>query len=109
MDKSKIISELIVEMYNEKKQNEELGYYDGVYRYKGYTIEPKVVCFDIRYFVYGDGFIYSHYEDIVAAKEAIDEYIATKYVNKLLEHMSAEAGVSKDTMKKVLRKTFEVK
>ena len=46
-------------------------------KYKGYTILTGVVCFDIRWFIYGEGeygngFFGRHFESYEKACEAID-------------------------------------
>jgi len=64
--------------------------------YKEYIIKPEIVCFDIRYFVYGEGFTYNHYADITQAQNAIDTYICEKYLNNLIYNISNELNVSKD-------------
>lgn len=75
-----------------------MAFLEGKFEYKGYIIQPSVVCFDLRYFVFGDGFTFNHYKDICDAKKAIDKYITKKCLNNLIENISREIGVDKNLM-----------
>lgn len=66
------------------------------YTYKNYIIKPEIVCFDLRYFVYGEGFAYNHYADIDKAKEAIDNYICNNYIKSLITNISNKLDVNED-------------
>ena len=74
--------------------------------YKGYVIESQIVCFYIRYFVYGDGFIFEHFKDIESAKKEIDKRIAKKHINDKLDNISQEIGVDKDIIVECIREIF---
>jgi len=78
--------------------------------YKGYIIEPMIMSFDIRYAVFGEGFVFKKYKTIEDAKRDIDKYLAQKYVNNLLEQISFDAGISKEMMLETLKEMLiEVK
>ena len=66
--------------------------------YKGYTLIPEAVCFDVRWFVYGDGFFGLSYETYEKACEAIDQDIAKTYINNLLDKTSKELDVSREIL-----------
>lgn len=68
----------------------------GYTTYKGYIIKPTIVCFDIRYFVYGEGFVHDCYKDITEAQNAIDKYIAKSYLHKMLNSISDKINVSEE-------------
>lgn len=74
------------------------AFLDGDFKYKGYIIQPAVLCFNLRYFVYGEGFTYRHYEDICEAQKAVDKYIARKFWNDKLDTMSTENGIDKKVL-----------
>lgn len=73
-------------------------------KYKEYSIEPRVICFDIRYVIHGgdNRFACEYFKDIIAAKKAIDKHIARKFIDKLLESTSVKLGVDKNIIIEVL-------
>jgi len=65
--------------------------------YKGFLIESQIVCFTIRYFVYGNGFIScTSYESIEEAEQAIDKYLARTYIDQKLTDIAKEINVDKN-------------
>lgn len=83
-------------------------------KYKGYTILTGVVCFDIRWFSYGegecgDGFFGRHFESYEKACEAIDEYTTAKFLEKRLNEISEKLDVSKEMILNCLRKSLEIR
>lgn len=74
--------------------------------YKGYIIESQIVCFDIRFFVYGEGFIFEHFKDIETAKKEIDKRIVKKYINDTLNNISSKIEVDKDIIVECIREIF---
>lgn len=67
-------------------------------RYKGYIIEAQVVCFTIRYFVFGEGLAFNSYESFDDAKKAIDTYIAKQYINNQLDIIATQLNIDRDTV-----------
>lgn len=75
-------------------------------RYKGYTIEPRVVCFDIRYLVFGEGFYFEHFKTIPDAKRAIDKHIVKRMVDSMIDSLAAAADVNRSLVHEVIQEIF---
>lgn len=65
-------------------------------QYKNHEIVPQVVCFDMRYFVSGEGFFFESFESIERAKREIDKWIAKKFIKDILNNIESQIEVDKD-------------
>lgn len=75
--------------------------------YKGYEIITGAVCFDVRWFIYGEGeygndFFGRHFESYEKACEAIDEYIVKTFLENKLDEISKKLDIKKEVILKYL-------
>lgn len=75
--------------------------------YKGYEIITGAVCFDVRWFIYGEGeygndFFGRHFESYEKACEAIDEYIVKTFLENKLDEISKKLDIKKEVILKCL-------
>ena len=79
---------------------------EGGYNYKGYLISPMIVCFSIRYFIFGEGLSMESCTSYSEAEDKIDKYIVKQYINKKISDISSELNVSSDIVKDSVKEYF---